>query len=53
MIIHNMKNKSNYDRFPATSIKDGMLIKGWDGILNKIIPHADNRVISIEWRTFR
>ncbi len=48
MIIHNMKNKSNYDRFPATSIKDGMLIKGWDGILNKIIPHADNRVISIE-----
>lgn len=48
MIIHMMGNKSNYDRFPATSIKDGMLIKGWDGILNKIIPSAHNRVISIE-----
>lgn len=48
MIIHMMRNKSNYDRFPATSLEDGMLIKEWDNILDQIKPSASNRVISIE-----
>lgn len=40
--------KSNYDKFPATLVEDGMLVTGWNNILKKIIPDANYRIICIE-----
>ncbi|MCE5180036.1 MAG: class I mannose-6-phosphate isomerase [Porphyromonadaceae bacterium] len=40
--------KSNYDKFPATSIEDGMLITGWNNILKEVTPNVNYRAISIE-----
>lgn len=40
--------KSNYDKLPATNIKDGVLISGWNNILDELISKADNKIICIE-----
>jgi mannose-6-phosphate isomerase class I len=48
MIKHMQNYKSNYDKLPATNIKDGVLISGWNNILDELISKADNNIICIE-----
>ncbi len=43
-----MEIKNQYDKFPATYIEDGLLIRGWQNILNEIIHKTNNNVICIE-----
>jgi len=43
-----MEIKNQYDKFPATFIEDGLLISGWEKILNEIILKAHNNIICIE-----
>lgn len=43
-----MEIKYQYDKFPATFIEDGLLIHGWENILNEIILKSNNNVICIE-----
>ncbi|WP_370453819.1 class I mannose-6-phosphate isomerase [Proteiniphilum sp. X52] len=45
------ENKSQYDKYPATSIKNGTLIKGWKNILNQITPETGTHIIAIECYT--
>lgn len=40
--------KSTYDKFPATQIEDGLLIRGWYNILKKITSGASHQIICIE-----
>jgi mannose-6-phosphate isomerase class I len=48
MIKHMQNYKSNYDKFPATYIEDGVLFSGWNNILDELISKADNMIICIE-----
>lgn len=43
-----MEIRNQYNKFPATSIEDGLLIRGWQNILNEIIHKTNNNVICIE-----
>ena len=51
MFNHMQENKSQYDKYPATSIKNGTLIKGWKNILNQITPEVNANIIAIECYT--
>lgn len=39
---------SNYNRFPATTVEDGVLITDWQNILNEITSRSKNNIICIE-----
>jgi len=43
-----MKIKNQYEKFPATFLENGLLIRGWKNILNEIIQKTNNNVICIE-----
>lgn len=45
------KNKSQYDKYPATFIENGTLIKGWKNILNQLSPETGAHIIAIECYT--
>lgn len=45
------KNNSRYDKYPATFIGNGTLIKGWKDILHRITPEGDTNIIAIECYT--
>lgn len=51
MFNHMSENKSQYDKYPATAIKNGTLIKGWKNILNKITPVDDTHIVAVECYT--
>lgn len=40
--------RSNYNKFPATTIKDGVLISDWNNILDEIVSKTNNNIICIE-----
>lgn len=40
-----------YDKYPATSIENGTLIKGWKNILNQLTPETGAHIIAIECYT--
>lgn len=42
------ENKSQYDKYPSTSIRDGVLIEGWKDILQQITPEGGYNIIAIE-----
>lgn len=44
-------NESKYDKYPATFVENGMLIKGWDKILHKLSSEICNGVVSIDCYT--
>jgi len=44
-------NESQYDKYPATSIENGMLIKGWDKILHKLSSEIRTGIMSIDCYT--
>src|SRR5690554_4225150 len=48
LIKHMQDYKSNYDKLPATRVEDGVLLKGWDDILNELISNANDNIICIE-----
>ena len=48
LIKHMQDYKSNYDKLPATRVEGGVLIKGWDDILNELISKANDNIICIE-----
>ncbi len=51
MFNHMQENKSKYDKYPATSIEKGTLVKGWKNILQQITPETGNNIIVIECYT--
>lgn len=51
MIRHMQTGNYQYDKTPSTSIENGILIKSWDNILNKLSQEADVKIISIECYT--
>lgn len=41
-------NESQYDKYPATSVENGMLIKGWDKILPGLSSEIRTGIVSID-----
>ena len=48
LIKHMQDFTSNYNRFPATTVEDGVLITDWQNILNEITSRSKNNIICIE-----
>src|SRR5690554_8212286 len=48
LIKHMQDYRSNYNKFPATTIKDGVLISDWNNILDEIVSKTNNNIICIE-----
>lgn len=51
MFNHTTGTKSQYDKYPATSIVNGTLIKGWQNILHRITPESGTTIIAVECYT--
>lgn len=51
MYNHMCENRVRYNKYPATSIENGTLVKGWKNILDQITPDTSGNIIAIECYT--